>query len=163
MVVVDQQWKFSRKPTPGPLPALALLRHPSPHQLRAKAPRPLDRDFSTQWHYMQSVFPSVQPFFSGVLLHILPLQSRATCRSFCESHQPAAPCSLWCISLRAAGTLPGQAQGEQRASVCPRPAAELDEDRILLLGRLSFPSTRGAQRGQERRCSAWMAAGSPSP
>lgn len=106
--------RFPESLRPGPLPALALLRHPSPHQLRAKAPRPLDQNLSTQWHYMQSVFPSVQPFFSGVLLYIFPLQSRAACRSSCESHQHTAPCSLCCISLRAAGTLPGQAKGEQR-------------------------------------------------
>lgn len=63
---------FPESLRPGPLPALALLRHPSPHQLRAKLPRPLDRDFSTQWHYIQSVFPSAQTFFAGVLQYIPP-------------------------------------------------------------------------------------------
>lgn len=141
---------FPESLRPGPLPALALLRHPSPHQLRAKLPRPLDRDFSTQWHYIQSVFPSAQTFFAGVLLYIPPpLQSRAACWSSCESLQPAASRSLRCTSPGTAGTLPGQAQREQRASVCPRPVAELDEDRILLFGRLSSTSNR-AQRGQER-------------
>lgn len=48
-----------------------------------------------------------------------------------------------------AGTLPGQDRGVQRVSGCPRPVAELDEDKILLLGTLNSTSNQ-AQRGQER-------------
>lgn len=96
---------------------------------------------------------TLQPELHGDILrwgspvHPAPLQSRAACWSSCESLQPAASRSLRCTSPGTAGTLPGQAQREQRgASVCPRPVAELDEDRILLLGRLSSTSNQ-AQRG----------------
>lgn len=115
---------FSESLRPGPLPALALLRHPSPLQLRTRPPRPLDQDFNTQWHCMQSVSPSVQQLFPGVLFSILPLQSRAACGSSCESLPilcPQKTCSASPYALQGpcqGRTAPAQLQSWMKTGSC---------------------------------------------
>ncbi|EGV92330.1 hypothetical protein I79_010696 [Cricetulus griseus] len=90
----------------------------------------------TQTSVLSGTICRVFSFCPAILLRGSPLHPP---RSSCEPLQLAVPRCFRCTSLHAAGTWPGQAQGEQRVRL-PPPAGELDEDWILPLGRLSCPS-----------------------
>lgn len=147
-MVVEQQWNFFPKAyAPGPS---QLWLCSGTLQLRARPPRPLDQDFNTQWHCTQSVSPSVQPFFSGVLFSILPLQSRAACGSSCQSlpivcvQRLAVHLVTRCRDLARAGF------GGATRIWLPPPSCRVERRRDpAVFGRLSSTSNR-AQRGQER-------------